>query len=103
MSATLFGRHQLDQVRIEISKIHRLARQTVGGVARHWTLDDLDSPLIEHRDGARDAAIPAEADVRRPNGGFLGDQLDSITRLMDAQQRTAKHDLPNECLAVRRV
>src|SRR5271170_7899017 len=103
MTAPLFSRHQLDQVRIEISKIHRLARQPVGGVARHRSLDDLDSALIEQCDGARDAAIPAKADIRRANRGLPRDQLDSIARLMHAQQRTAKRDLPNEWLALRSV
>src|ERR1700684_2094278 len=100
MSAPLVGRHQLDQVRIEISKIHRLAPPTLGGVGGHPAFDDLDSLLLEQCDGTRDAAIPAEADIRRANRGLPRDQFDSVTGLMDAQQRTAKRDLPDEWLAV---
>jgi hypothetical protein len=62
----------------------------------HGPFDDIDTLLTEQPDGAVDAAVPTEADIRRPDRWILGHQLDPVARLMDAQESATQGDLPHQ-------
>jgi hypothetical protein len=91
--------HQFYKIAVDIAKENRLTRPSVGRRPRDGTFKDIDVLFLEQGEYFADRATPAKANIGRPYSWPFGNQINTVAKLMNAQNGTADCKLAYEYIA----
>ena len=77
-----------------------MRRETIGSPPARRTIDDGNIVLAKQLRGALDAAGPSQANISTADRRAVGDQLQAVAGLVDAEQCAAECDLADQAFPV---